>query len=217
MSSPQAFSEMLAAIREDIERTAAYTGIYQLSDDVINSLCQVPRHKFVSQDYSSQAYLNRPLPIGQQQTISQPFIVALMTQLLKPQRRHKVLEVGCGSGYQAAILSSLVKQVYSIEVIPDLAQSAKQRLQALNYQNITVVSGNGCDGLPEQAPFDGIIVTAAGEIPEQLLQQLKAGGRMVIPVSNEQGEQELICIDKQLDGTLVQKSVLPVRFVPLVN
>jgi len=161
--------------------------------------------------------MNKPLPIGCGQTISQPFIVALMTELLAPGPEDAVLEVGTGSGYQAAILARLVRQVYSLERIPELANVASQRLRELGVANVEVRTGDGIQGWEEHAPFDGIIVTAAaGEVPPVLVQQLKPGGRLVIPVGSPNRTQDLRVLDKDLQGMVRSRSVLPVVFVPLV-
>ena len=178
----------------------------------------VPRHDFVDRFGVRAAYANRPLPIGHGQTISQPFIVALMTDLLEPQPEHRILEIGTGSGYQAAVLAALVKSVFTIEIIPALADSAAERLQSLGYENVSVRSGDGYFGWPDAAPFDGIIVTAVGpDIPEELLKQLKPGGRMVLPVGTQYTAQNLTVVTKGGDGSHTTKEVLPVAFVPLTG
>ena len=162
--------------------------------------------------------MNRPLPIGHDQTISQPFIVALMTDLLDPEANHIVLEIGTGSGYQAAVLAKLVKQVYTIEIIPELAESAARRLTDLGYVNVSVKAGDGYFGWPEVAPFDGIIVTAVGpDIPASLVAQLKTGGRMVLPVGTQTTAQTLTVVVKLADGGYTTEEVLPVTFVPLTG
>lgn len=210
--------DMLKEIAEDVRRTAGYTGRSQLSERVMRQMEAVPRHEFVLPSERSRAYLNTPLPIAHGQTISQPLIVALMTDLLETRPGDVVLEVGTGSGYQAAVLSGLVKKVYSIEVIPELARSASEVLKRLGYDNVSVKAGDGYLGWPEQAPFDGIIVTAApDEIPAPLLEQLAPGGRLVIPVGEVHGNQELLLLQKSADGKTTSRSVLPVRFVPLVS
>jgi len=209
---------MLKEIADDVRRTAQYTGRTELSPRVMQQMEAVPRHEFVLPEERSRAYLNTALPIAHGQTISQPLIVALMTDLLETRPGDIVLEVGTGSGYQAAVLSGLVKQVYSIEVIPELAQSASKVLERLGYDNVAVKAGDGYLGWPEHAPFDGIIVTAApDEIPQPLLQQLAPGGRLVIPVGEVNGYQELLLVEKSEDGKTTSRSVLPVRFVPLVS
>ena len=209
---------MLAAIRASVRDSADYTGRSQLSDEVMGAMAAVPREEFVLPSYRHLAYRNTPLPIAAGQTISQPLIVALMTELLEPQPSDVVLEVGTGSGYQAAVLSGLVQHVYSIEIIEELATSAATTLARLDYDNVTVRAGDGYAGWPEHAPFDGIIVTAAAEhLPPPLLKQLKPGGRLVIPVGEHQGYQELLVVEVDADGEVSRKSVLPVRFVPLTG
>ncbi|NQY88550.1 MAG: protein-L-isoaspartate(D-aspartate) O-methyltransferase [Colwellia sp.] len=208
---------MLKLIISDTQRTASYTGITELRADILAAMYNTPRHEFVPKQLQQYAYDNRPLPIAHNQTISQPFIVALMTQLINPQASHIVLEIGTGSGYQAAVLSSLVAKVFSIEIIPELAQHAEKKLKALNYSNITIRTGDGYQGWPEQAPFDGIIVTAGGEIPTKLIAQLKPGGIMIIPVNDQYSNQQLTLLEKDSQGVLKQSKVLPVRFVPLVK
>ncbi|MBI4459696.1 MAG: protein-L-isoaspartate(D-aspartate) O-methyltransferase, partial [Acidobacteria bacterium] len=162
--------------------------------------------------------LDKPLPIGEEQTISQPYIVALMSELLRPEADDRVLEVGTGSGYHAAVLSRLVRQVYTIEILPNLARSAEQRLQQLGFDNVTVRTGDGYLGWPEHAPFDGIVVTAAPpEIPSVLLAQLKRGGRMVVPVGKPGRTQNLMLLEKsKTSDQIVGRTVIPVRFVPMV-
>jgi protein-L-isoaspartate(D-aspartate) O-methyltransferase len=184
---------------------------------VLRAMGKVPRHRFVNPELASQAYADYPLPIGEGQTISQPYILALMTQLSELQESNKVLEVGTGSGYQAAVLAELVRQVYTVEILPALATSAAARLKALGYKNVQVRAGDGYQGWPEHAPFDGIIVTAgATHIPQPLINQLKEGGRLVIPVDVSPGMQELLLCTKE-KGKLITKSVAPVRFVPLIE
>jgi len=182
---------------------------------VIDVMAKIPREEFVPVELRPYAYLNRPLPVGCGKTISQPFIIALMTDLLEPQAGDVVLEVGTGVGYQAAILAELVQQVYSVEIIDELTQHAKRRLMRLGYRNIEVRTGNGYYGWPEHAPFDKIIVTAAPDlIPPPLLAQLKPGGRMVIPAGIPD-EQQLMLVEKAENGTLVTSNILPVRFSEL--
>ena len=208
--------QMMATIAQHVAETADDIGKQQLDPRVMVSMAKVPRHEFVPAQLRDVAYRDRPLPIGYGQTISQPYIVALMTDLLHPQADHRILEVGTGSGYQAAVLSLLVKQVYSIEIVAPLAASARQVLKQLAYSNVTVFTGNGYAGLPEQAPFDGIIVTAGGDIPPALIEQLKPGGRLVIPVEEPGGMQYLTLIKKTAEGEVLAEKVLPVRFVPLI-
>ncbi len=184
---------------------------------VLWAMAKVPRHRFVRPALAGEAYADRALPIEDDQTISQPYIVALMTQLLELRGPERVLEVGTGSGYQAAVLAELVKQVYTIEILPALATSAAARLKALGYTNVEVRAGDGYQGWPDRAPFDAIIVTAgATHIPPSLVTQLKEGGRLVIPVDVASGHQDLLQGRKQ-GGRLVTKSIAPVRFVPLIE
>lgn len=215
---PPERARMLAAINESVRDSASYTGRAQLSPRVMSAMGRVPREEFVLPAYRHLAYDNTPLPIEAGQTISQPLIVALMTDLLDPQPSDVVLEVGTGSGYQAAVLAGLVKQVYSVEIVEELAVSAAAVLDRLGYDNVTVRAGDGYAGWPEHAPFDGIMVTAAAdEIPPPLLAQLKPGGKLVIPVGAEHGYQELLLIEVGEDGEVRERSVLPVRFVPLTG
>jgi protein-L-isoaspartate(D-aspartate) O-methyltransferase len=182
---------------------------------VLEAMRTVPRHRFVPESERGRAYQDRPLSIGHRQTISQPYIVAVMTELLDPQPGDKVLEIGTGSGYQAAVLSGLVKKVYSIEIIPELAERARGELAAGGYQNVQVITGDGYAGLPDQAPFDGIIVTAAPEkVPEPLIEQLAVGGRLVIPVGG--WSQDLRVLERTEEGVQTTR-LFPVRFVPLTR
>jgi protein-L-isoaspartate(D-aspartate) O-methyltransferase len=214
MKRCQALLEEIAA---EAEATADYTGRAAFDAHVMAAMAKVPRHEFVPAAEERHAYINNALPIGHGQTISQPYIVALMTDLLNPRPEHGVLEIGTGSGYQAAVLAELVRQVYSVEVIPELAAAARERLLRLGYSNISIEVGDGNAGRPEQAPYDGIIVTAAAaQVPSPLLAQLRDGGRMVIPVERN-GGQELVLIEKSAQGTLRERSILPVAFVPLVG
>jgi len=182
---------------------------------VINAMLEVKRHLFVPEKFRASAYEDHPLPIGYRQTISQPYIVALMTELLKANMNHKILEVGTGSGYQAAVLSLLADSVFTIEIIPGLARSAEKRLDSLGYDNVTVKAGDGYKGWKEHAPFDGIIVTCAPKkVPPLLLEQLAISGRMVIPVGSY--FQELLLITKDSTG-ISKESIVPVRFVPMIK
>jgi protein-L-isoaspartate(D-aspartate) O-methyltransferase len=208
---------LLDQIREDYRETAIYTGRTLPNERVMQALRAVPRHLFVPTELLPNAYFNRPLPIGHGQTISQPYIVALMTDLIQPNADAVVLEVGTGSGYQAAILGQLVKQVYSVEIIDKLAEQARERLHRLGYLNIEVQAGNGHLGWPEHAPYDAILVTAAAErIPAALIAQLKPGGKLVIPVGGFLGGQSLMLVSKDARGLIDTRNVLSVMFVPLV-
>jgi protein-L-isoaspartate(D-aspartate) O-methyltransferase len=183
---------------------------------VLQVMREVPRHLFVDAAHQSEAYEDHPLPIAGNQTISQPYIVALMTELLDLQPGDRVLEIGTGSGYQSAVLSRLARDVYSIEIVPELARGSAERLGKLGFQNVTVKEGDGYRGWPEHAPFDGIVVTAAPpRIPEPLLDQLAPGGRMVIPVGDF--FQELKVFTKDKSGKVTEKDILPVRFVPMTG
>src|SRR5437762_5335648 len=183
---------------------------------VLRAMAKVPREKFVAKELESSAYEDRPLPIRFGQTISQPFIVAFMTQALKPKSTDRVLEIGTGSGYQAAVLAELVAQVYTIEIVRPLAERAATVLNALGYKNVLVKGGDGYKGWPEHAPFDAIIVTAAPDhVPQPLVQQLKEGGRMIIPVGKTYA-QELNVLEKH-GGVVKQTAVIPVKFVPLTR
>ncbi len=182
---------------------------------VLEAMREVPRHRFVPLHSRDLAYLDRPLPIGYGQTISQPYIVAAMTELLHPKATDRVLEIGTGSGYQAAVISRLVAKVYTIEIVPELAESAAKTLAELGYVNVEVSSGDGYRGIPKQAPFDGILVTAAPEeIPAPLIEQLAVGGRMVIPVGDFY--QQLTVVEKT-DKGISKRTVFPVRFVPMTG
>jgi len=208
----------LDEIAADAATTLKLTGRKRLSDRVMDVLGRVPRHEFVVSEYADLAYANRPLGIGHGQTISQPFIVALMSDLLDLEGHHIVLEVGTGSGYQTAVLSGLAEKIYSSEIIPDLADNARERLRRLGYDNIDIRIANGRDGFPEQAPFNAIMVTAASpDIPPALVDQLGPGGRMIIPVGPQDGTQYLILLVKDAQGKISERNVLPVTFVPLVN
>ncbi len=204
-----ALREMM--VRHDIEAR----GIRNRA--VLDALRAVPRHLFVPEDVREAAYNDHPLPIGNGQTISQPYIVAYMTELLDPKPSHKVLEVGTGSGYQAAVLSPLVKDVYSVEIVPELARRSGALLKRLGYHNVHARESDGYQGWPEQAPFDRIIVTAAPpRVPQALVDQLAPGGRLVAPVGSGPFAQELVVIDKGRDGKVKRRSDIPVRFVPMV-
>jgi protein-L-isoaspartate(D-aspartate) O-methyltransferase len=185
---------------------------------VLDALRKVPRHLFVPEEFRQLAYEDHPLPIGLEQTISQPYIVALMTELARVESNHTVLEIGTGSGYQAAVLSVLVKRVYTIEYLAPLGEAARKRLAELGYDNVEVRIGDGYRGWPERKPFDSILVTAASEeVPQPLIDQLKPGGRLVIPVGRQADAQILQVLEKDLNGKITRKDTIPVRFVPLVK
>ncbi len=192
---------------------------YGLKDEaILKAMTSVPRHEFVPDRQKRRSYADTPLPIGYGQTISQPYIVAEMTRQLKLTPDSRVLEIGTGSGYQAAVLTELTTHVYTIEIIKPLADSAQERLKRLGYDVVQAQHGDGYYGWPEHSPFDGIIVTcAAGQIPPPLIEQLKPGGRMIIPVGPVFGAQSLMLIIKDEDGTIRSRSLMPVRFVPLVR
>jgi protein-L-isoaspartate(D-aspartate) O-methyltransferase len=209
---------MVQQIDARMRDTAGSTGRSQLNDPVRQAMGKVERHRFVPPELAAQAYGDHPLPIGHGQTISQPFIVALMTELLAPRPGDVVLEVGTGSGYQAAVLAECVARVYTIEILAPLGERARALLAQLGYRNVEVRIGDGYKGWPEAAPFDGIVVTAAPEhVPQPLIDQLKPGGRMVIPVGPHFMGQDLLLITKAADGRTVSRRTLPVRFVPLTR
>ncbi len=211
-------AQMVAEIEDDVRRTAAWTGLARFDERVMQVLGTVARHAFVPPGSAASAYENRPLPIGYGQTISQPYIVALMTQLLGVDADSVVLEIGTGSGYQAAVLSPLVREVYSIEIVRPLAEAARQRLARLGFDNVTTRLGDGYYGWPDKGPFDAIVVTAAAShVPPPLIAQLRPGGRLVIPVGARFMTQQLLLIEKDPGGALRTRQVLPVRFVPLTG
>jgi protein-L-isoaspartate(D-aspartate) O-methyltransferase len=210
-------ARLVAEVDAMYAATRAETGLAAMSPQVRAALGKVERHRFVPPAQAGSAYRNHPLPIGAGQTISQPYIVALSTDLVQPRAGQRVLEVGTGSGYQAAVLAEIVGKVYTIELIAALGNAAAERLRALGYANVEVRIGDGYAGWPEAAPFDAIVVTAAApRVPQALVEQLKPGGRMVIPVGESGAAQELLVITKRADGGVDTRSVLPVRFVPLV-
>jgi protein-L-isoaspartate(D-aspartate) O-methyltransferase len=211
-------AQLMREIADDVRDTSAYLDKDVLDPRVMQAMARVPRHAFVPEAERPYAYANRPLPIGHGQTISQPYIVAIMTDLLRLGPDDRVLEIGTGSGYQAAILGELVKRVYSIEIIPALAERARTVLDELGYKQVRTRVGDGYYGWEEQAPFDAIMVTAAADhVPPPLLKQLKPGGRMLIPVGSRFMTQQLVLVEKDADGTITTRLLLPVRFVPLTG
>jgi protein-L-isoaspartate(D-aspartate) O-methyltransferase len=209
---------MIDTIKLEARDAAPWVGKADIDPRVMAAMAKVPRHEFVPPDLAYAAYEDGPLPIGYGQTISQPYIVALMTDLLQPEPEDVMLEVGTGSGYQSAVLSLLVSRVYSIEAVKALAEEAAARLKRLAYHNIETRWGDGYHGWPEHAPYDGIIVTAAAPaVPQPLIEQLKPGGRLVVPVSERLLGQNLLLLEKDKEGRIHQRSVLPVAFVPLVR
>src|SRR5215510_2043571 len=210
---------MVTTIEAHAKQASTTLGRNYIVPEVLKAVSAVPRHEFVPDRLRGDAYADRPLPIGYGQTISQPFIVALMTDLLRVRPDHVVLEVGTGSGYQAAVLAHLARQVYTIEIVPALADSAAARLQRLGYANVATRSGDGYYGWEEAEPFDGIIVTAAAsQIPPPLIRQLRPGGRMVIPLGAPFALQHLVLVERNADdGRVTTKQLLPVMFVPLTS
>jgi protein-L-isoaspartate(D-aspartate) O-methyltransferase len=207
---------MLRDIRAEADYVCRMAGRGQLNAQVLSAMRRVPRQQFVSKTFRTHAYENSPLPIDGGQTISQPFIVALMTDLVAPQPTDRVLEVGTGSGYQTAVLSQLAGELYTMEILPELAQASQHRLEQIGYRNIRFRVGNGYNGWPECAPFDVIMVTGAVEaIPLSLVEQLSKGGRMILPVGQRRYTQDLILLCKDQDGEVRSTSVLPVTFNPL--
>lgn len=204
-------------VRETIASPGA--GVRPVTDErVLRAMRSVPRHEFVAEPLRELAYIDRPLPIGHGQTISQPYVVARMTELLEVEPDDRVLEVGTGSGYQAAVLAEIVGRVYSIEIVAELARTARERLRRLGYDGVTVRHGDGYAGWPEHAPFDAIVVTAAPErVPEALVDQLARGGRMVVPVGPQGGSQVLTVVRKTADGSVEREEVSLVRFVPMIR
>lgn len=209
---------MLADIERETRLTAPLTGIAELDPRVMQAMAEVPREAFVPAELRSHAWDNGPLPIGQGQTISQPFIVALMTHLLEPESSDRMLEVGTGSGYQSAVLSRLVDRVFSVERVPELTAEAVQIFRDLGYDNIETRIGNGFEGWEEYAPYDGIVVTAAAShVPPALVEQLAPGAHLVIPVGPPYGRQELLQITKDAEDHIDTRSILPVAFVPMID
>ena len=209
---------LLERVVAETRETSGLTGCSALSQRVLEAMAAVPRHCFVPAERRAWAYADMPLPIGRGQTISQPFIVALMTELLELEPDAVVLEIGAGSGYQTAVLARLAQWVYSVERIPELAEAADRRLRELGYDNVTIRAADGGQGWEEYAPFDGVIVTAAAaEVPPALVRQLKPGGRLVVPVGLPGYTQDLRLLRKDEQGVVRGRSVLPVVFVPLVR
>lgn len=199
-----------------VERQIAARGVSDSA--VLEAMRRVPRHEFVPEAYRASAYRDRPLPIGRGQTISQPYIVAYMTAAVEPDSTDRVLEVGTGSGYQAAVLAEIVDRVKTVEIVPELGREARARLERLGYENVEVRIGNGYRGWSEHAPYDGIVVTAAPEsMPDALIRQLAPGGRMIVPVGPQSAAQELTLVRKQSDGSIQRRTLTPVRFVPMVD
>jgi len=210
--------DLLRQIAAEYRETASLTGKPEMDPRLRAAMAAVPREAFVPESAIGAAYVNAPLPIGFGQTISQPYIVAIMTDLLELAPDSKVLEIGTGSGYQTAILAELAGQVFSIEAVPELASAAERRLAERGYGNVRVKAGDGSLGWPEEAPFDAIIATAAArEIPPALIAQLKPGGHMVIPVGPAYGGQDLLAVAKDESGEISERPVLPVAFVPFVT
>ncbi|MCB1858974.1 MAG: protein-L-isoaspartate(D-aspartate) O-methyltransferase [Gammaproteobacteria bacterium] len=210
--------ELINEVAREVSYTSRLTGRAALSERVMTALRDVPRHEFVPQEAIPYAYINEPLAIGYGQTISQPYIVALMTDLLEPRASDMLLEVGTGSGYQAAVLSRLVSRVYTVEIIEPLHRQALATLRRLGYRNVECRLGDGYFGWPQAAPFDGIVVTAAAPgIPEPLVGQLKPGARLVVPVGSPHGHQQLTVVEKGEKGEIQIDEVLGVVFVPLTG
>lgn len=211
-------TQMVELIKQDVAETSHFIKKSALNVRVMKVMQRVPRHEFVPSDQRRNAYHNRPLPIGFGQTISQPYIVALMTDLIQVQPGHLILEVGTGSAYQAAVLAEMGAEVYTIEIIKPLASQAKSKIARLGYKNVRVIHGDGYYGLHKYAPFDAIVVTAAAShVPPPLVQQLKPGGRMIIPVGSRFTVQQLLLVEKSKQGTVSTRQILPVMFVPLTG
>ena len=209
---------MIREIQATVDYTREETGVVEIDQEVMDSLSRVPRHQFVPEGIRELAYENRPLPVGHGQTISQPYIVALMTHLLELDENSVVLEVGTGSAYQAAVLAEIADRVFTIEIVTPLADSARERLRHLGYDNVSVSNGDGYYGWEEHAPFDAIIVTAASNhVPPPLVDQLNPGARLVIPVGAPYTVQQLVLVTKRGDGSATVRQMLPVRFVPLTR
>jgi protein-L-isoaspartate(D-aspartate) O-methyltransferase len=209
---------LVDTIEAEVRMTAPELGFDRLDPRVAEAMRRVPRHAFVPNMHRALAYANHPLPIGGGQTISQPYIVAIMSQLLDVGPGDRVFELGTGSGYQAAVLADMGVEVYSVEIVPELAERAVANLEAAGYPQVHVRAGDGWLGWPEAAPFDGIVLTAAApSIPDHLIAQLESGGRLVMPIGETNGVQQLVIFEKQEDGTLRRRNLLPVRFVPVTG
>ena len=218
MSLERLRQRMLADIESEVAYTRRMIGRDHLDPRVMDAMRQVPREEFVPPNLRHAAFDNGPLPVGYGQTISQPYIVALMTDLLELQAEHTVLEIGTGCGYQSAILSTLCHQVYSMEVVAQLSEATQLRLDEMGYANVELKVGNGYLGWPEHAPYDGIIVTAAADqVPQALVDQLRPGGRLVIPVGQPYSYQELLLVKKDDDGEIHNQHIIGVAFVPMVH
>ncbi len=215
--SAESRQAMLRTIEDECRFTGGITGRFTLRQQIFDAMAAVRREEFVPDEFKPNAYDNNPLPIGNGQTISQPFIVALMTDLLEPEPDDTILEIGTGSGYQAAVLAQLVRKVYSLEIIPELAKQAARRLQRLDYDTVEVIASDGSSGLPEHAPYDGIIVTAAApRIPKALVEQLTPFGRLVIPVGMPHMPQDLLLVEK-FGTKITSRTILSVAFVPFTG
>ena len=218
LSAMKTIESMIAEVESEVRMTADTLGFDHLSPAVLAALRAVPRHAFVPPEDRDLAYANHPLPIGKGQTISQPYIVAIMSQLLGLAAGERVLELGTGCGYQAAVLAAMGLEVYTIEIVSELAQLARRTLAGLGYDQVQVRAGDAWDGWPEAAPFAGIIVTAAApRLPDPLIEQLKPGGRLVIPLGGVYEIQELAVYEKDAAGAIRGRGVLPVRFVPVTG
>ena len=214
----KARKQLIDEIEVEMHTLGDIFGKAKLDAPVVKAIVNVPRHEFVPDDMQGSAYINRPLLIGYGQTISQPFVVAAMTDMLALNSTARVLEVGTGSGYQTAVLAELAQVVFSVELVPELAKSADERLRRLGYDDVRVRIGDGGEGWPEHAPYDAILVTAAAaEMPEALVDQLKPGGRMVIPIGGPAKTQFLTLVEKDDGGKVTQHEGLSVAFVPLIK
>ena len=210
--------QLIREIEQEVFATSYLTGKDELDPRVISAIAKTPRDQFIADDLQHRAFDNKPLSIGYGQTISQPYIVALMTDLLSIQPHHKILEIGTGSGYQAAILSRLCTKAYTVERISELGKLAQTRFKKLHYENINTLIGNGYLGWPEHAPYDGIIVTAAAaQVPPALIEQLKPGGQLIIPVGLDRYHQDLLKLQKDQHNNVQTRSIIGVIFVPLVD